>query len=120
MYAYQHVRVRKDSQKSYHDKGACERDLSIGENAYVSAADRLRVMESCQLVPGRIICVYGVMYTLELMVSRIIVRHAYQDRRRYEPCQMCLKTSFLLAELDPCRRAPPPVLPAETANYPGP
>ena len=79
----QRVRDRQDAQETYYDRGAYERDLSIGDKVYVSAVDRLRGLESCRWVPGRVLCISGVKFTIELSDGRVIVRHADQVRRRY-------------------------------------
>ena len=77
------VHDHQGAQKLYRDRGACERDLSFGDRVYVSAVDRLRGMESCRWVPGHVVGVNGVKFTIELSDGRVIVRHADQVRRRY-------------------------------------
>ena len=109
----QRVRDLQDAHKSYHDKGAYERDLSVGDNVYVSAVDRLRGMESCRWVPGRVLCVRGVKFTIELKDGRIIVRHADQVRRRYgvEPVVSDVPNKVIpFSQAGPV--PPPPVLAA--------
>ena len=79
----QHVSDKQYEQKCRRDKGAQERDVGVGDTVYVSAVDRLRGMETCRWVPGVVMGVNGLKFTIELCDGRIIVRHADQVRKRY-------------------------------------
>ena len=77
------VQECQESQKTYRDRNALERDLIAGDPVYVSAVDRLQGLSRCRWVRGQVVCADGVRFTVKLDDGRIIVRHADQVRRRY-------------------------------------
>ena len=119
----QHIRDRQSEQKEYRDRGASERDLSIGDKVYVSAVDRLRGVERCRWVPGVVLGVNGVKFTIELADGRIVVRHADVVRRRYSEHTVPTSSNVVFPS-SPVEPVMPPVprpllVPVSAAPVPG-
>ena len=88
------VQRRQETQKTYRDKHACEREMSVGDKVFVSAVDRLRGLEHSQWAPGRVIGRSGVKFEIELCDGRVITRHADQVRKRFTEDSPDVPTSF--------------------------
>ena len=125
----QRVQERQESQKTYRDRNALERNLVAGDPVYVSAVDRLQGLSRCRWVRGHVVCADGVRFTVKLGDGRVIVRHADQVRRRYssdnnpqavinEP--LTSSTAVIPSPEPIAEPAPAPASPAEPAPAPAP